>query len=214
MSDSVASEKPIDNWSTTAASTPVEARDVRPGVPGGRPVGTFDSLRDRNFRLLLLGTTMSNAAQWIQQVTLGWLVFDLTGSGAMLGTINLVRSFATVGLAPISGVALDRFPRRTLMIAINAWLLIASLTMGLVLLSGYNEVWPLFLCRRRTPSCDFTFAGGIGQAFDQPLRQTVVFILVPRPLAPNAVALMQTGWGLMRSLGPAANSSCRRWPTG
>lgn len=36
-----------------------------------------------------------------------------------------------------------------------------------------------------------------------PLRQTVVFSLVPRALAPNAVALVQTGWALMRSIGPA-----------
>jgi predicted MFS family arabinose efflux permease len=36
-----------------------------------------------------------------------------------------------------------------------------------------------------------------------PLRQTVVFVLVPRHLASNAFALVQTGWGLMRSLGPA-----------
>ncbi|MDP2953623.1 MAG: MFS transporter, partial [Chloroflexota bacterium] len=55
-------------------------------------VGTFASLRLRNFRLLLQGTILSNAAQWIQQVTLGWLVYDLTGSGTMLGSINVVRS--------------------------------------------------------------------------------------------------------------------------
>ena len=52
--------------------------------------GTFAALRVRDFRLLLLGTTLSNAAQWIQQVTLGWLVYELTGSGTALGTISLV----------------------------------------------------------------------------------------------------------------------------
>jgi MFS family permease len=158
-------------------------------------MGTFDSLRVRNFRLLLIGTTLANAAQWIQQVTLGWLVFDITGSGTALGGINLVRSIATVGLAPVSGLAIDRFPRRNLMLAINAWLLLASLALGLILISGEQAVWYLFV---------FTFLGGIAQAFDMPLRQTVVFVLVPRELASNAVALIQTGWGLMRSIGPAA----------
>ena len=161
----------------------------------GSGIGTFDSLRVRNFRLLLIGTTLANAAQWVQQVTLGWLVYDITGSGTALGTLNLVRSIATVGLAPISGVAIDRLPRRQLMIAINAWLLVASLALGIVLLAGHQEVWPLYL---------FTFLGGVAQAFDMPLRQTIVFILVPRALAGNAVALIQTGWGLMRSIGPAA----------
>jgi hypothetical protein len=36
-------------------------------------VSTFSSLRIRNFRFLLTGTVTSNAAQWIQQVTLSWL---------------------------------------------------------------------------------------------------------------------------------------------
>jgi MFS family permease len=151
---------------------------------------------------MLIGTTLSNAAQWIQQVTLGWLVFDLTGSGAMLGTMNLLRSVATVGLAPVSGAIIDRFARRTLMIVINAWLLVVSLILGLVLVAGYSEVWYLFA---------FTFFGGIGQALDMPLRQTVVFVLVPRALTPNAVALIQTGWGVMRSLGPAIGGVLIIW---
>src|SRR5687768_4980504 len=49
--------------------------------------------------------------------------------------------------------------------------------------------------------------GGAAQAFDMPLRQTATFDLVPRPLAPNAVALVQTGWSLMRSIGPAVGGT-------
>jgi len=54
-------------------------------------------LRIRDFRFLLTGTTLSNLAQWIQQVTLGWLVYDMTGSGTLLGSVNLVRSVPAVG---------------------------------------------------------------------------------------------------------------------
>lgn len=176
---------------SVAASQPVAAGS-----------GTFASLRLRDFRLLLTGTTLSNAAQWIQQVTLGWLVYDLTASGTMLGAINLVRSVAMLGLAPLSGVAIDRFPRRTLMLAVNGWLLVISLTLGLVLLSGPARIWYLFA---------FTFLGGVAQAVDLPLRQTVVFALVPRALAPNAVALIQTGWALMRSLGPGLGGFLILW---
>ncbi|MGE0542799.1 MAG: MFS transporter [Dehalococcoidia bacterium] len=155
--------------------------------------GTFASLRLRNFRLLLLGSILSNLAQWIQQVTISWLVFDLTGSGAMLGLVNLARSIATVGLAPVSGVIIDRVARRTLMLCTAAWLMVMSFVLGVVLLAGHQAVWYLFA---------FAFLGGLAQAIDQPLRQTVVFVLLPRSLAPNAVALIQTGWGLMRSVGP------------
>ena len=74
--------------------------------------GAFAPLGLRDFRLLLVGSVLANAAQWIQQVTLGWMVYDLTSSGTMLGTMNLVRSVATVGLAPAAGVAIDDQCRR------------------------------------------------------------------------------------------------------
>ena len=180
----------------TRAQTEPAARPVDAGL------GTFAALRLRDFRLLLLGTTLANAAQWIQQVTLGWLVYDLTGSGTMLGAINLVRAVATLGLAPAAGAAIDRVPRRTLMLAVNGWLLVLTLGMGLALLAGRAGLAALFV---------FTFLGGVAQAIDLPLRQTVVFALVPRALAPNAVALVQTGWALMRSLGPALGGFLLLW---
>src|SRR5687768_17210910 len=115
-----------------------------PASTPGRP-GTFAALRLRDFRLLLLGTTLANAAQWIQQVTLGWLVYELTGSGTALGSINLVRAVAALGFAPAAGVAIDHIERRALMLGTQAWLLASSLTLGLLLVSGRAEVWFLFV---------------------------------------------------------------------
>jgi MFS family permease len=125
-----------------------------PGTPeADAPTGTFAVLRNPSFAWFLTGTTLSNAAQWIQQVTLSWLIYDLTSSGAMLGTLNLVRSIATLGLAPIAGIAIDRFSHRRLLYATSIWLFAISFGLGLVLLGNPTVVWSLFL---------FTFLGGIG----------------------------------------------------
>jgi len=167
-----------------------------------RAPGNFAVLRQRNFAWFLSGTTLSNSGQWIQQVTLSWMVYDLTGSGAMLGTLNLVRSLATLGLSPLAGVAIDRFARRRLMLITNGWLCAISLIFGFVLLANPAVIWPLFL---------FSFLGGIARAVDQPLRQTVVFVLVPRSQAPSAVALVQTGWAVMRSIGPGLGGFLILW---
>lgn len=170
-------------------------------MPQTRP-GNFAVLRQRNFAWFLAGTTLSNSGQWIQQVTLSWLVYELTGSGAMLGTLNLVRSLATLGLAPIAGVGIDRFPRRRLMVMTNTWLFTISVIFGFVILVNPALIWPLFA---------FSFLGGVAQAVDMPLRQTVVFALVQRAYAPSAVALVQTGWAVMRSLGPAIGGFLILW---
>ena len=164
--------------------------------------GSFAALGESNFAWFLAGTTLTNAAQWIQTVTLRWLVYDLTSSGTMLGTLSLTRSIATVGLATFAGVAIDRLPRRRLLYATSIWLFAISFGFALVLLGNPTIVWPLFL---------FSLLGGIGQAVSGPLRQTVVFSIVPRSMAPGAVALVQTGWAVMRSLGPALGGFLLLW---
>ncbi len=148
------------------------------------PTGTFASLRLRNYRLLLLGSTIDNLGMWIQQVTMSWLVYDITGSGAMLGLLNLSRSASTIGLAPVSGVIIDAVHRRTLMLATAAAFLVLNLALGGILLTGHDAIWYLFV---------FAFLSGVVQAIDLPLRQSAVFWFVPRAYAANAVALTQTG---------------------
>ena len=175
---------------TDGSSTPVEK------------IGTFASLRIRNFRLLLTGTTLSHAAQWIQQVTLSWLVYDLTGSGTILGAINMVRSLAAMGMIPMAGVLIDRLNRRNLILIVNCWLFAITFTLGLMLLFGYSNISYLFV---------FSFLGGMAQTVDMALRQVLVFDLVPRSLTPNGVALVQTGWSLMRSFGPGVGGLLILW---
>jgi MFS family permease len=167
-----------------------------------KKIGTFASLSIRNFRLLLTGTTLSNAAQWIQQVTLSWLVYDLTASGTMLGTINMVRAAALLVMIPISGILIDRLNRRILLLIINGWLFTITLALGLMLLFGHNSLRYLFV---------FSLLGGMAQTIDVTLRQVLVFDLVTRSFTPNAVALVQTGWSLMRSFGPGIGGLLILW---
>lgn len=181
---------------------PTLASEPSAGTETAIPPGTFAALRYPSFNWFITGTTLSNAAQWIQQVTLSWLVYDLTGSGAMLGTLNLVRSLATLGLAPFAGVAIDRFPRRRLLYASYAWLFSISLVFGFVLMVLPTAIWPLYV---------FALLGGVAMAINMPLTQTIVFSLVPRAVAPSAVALNQTGWAVMRSLGPAMGGFLIVW---
>lgn len=165
-------------------------------------VGPFPSLRIRNFRQLLLGTVLSNAAQFIQQITLSWLVYNLTGSGTMLGSMNLVRSVASLGMTPMAGVLTDRGNRRSLMLMTNGWLFTISLGLGLILLFDHSHISHLFI---------FAFLGGLSQTIDMTLRQVVIFDLVPRSVTPNAIALVQTGWSLMRSFGPSIGGFLILW---
>jgi MFS family permease len=154
----------------------------------------FVSLRHRDYRLLWLGMVVLSAGQWLQQIVLSWLVFDLTGSASLLGLINGVRFLPFLFTSLIGGVLADRTDRRRLMLWTQWYLLAATLLMGLLLLSGRIAVWQLFV---------FTFVSGIGWSLAQPVRQSVVPSLVPRDDLLNAIALSSAAYNLTRTLGPA-----------
>ena len=165
-------------------------------------VGTFSSLRIRNFRFLLIIHMFSVAAQWIQQLTMNWLVYNLTGSGTILGTINMVGAITSLGMMPVGGLLIDRIHHRRLMVMINLWMFTICLGLALMLITKHTSISYLFV---------FAALAGLTQTIFTNLRQVAVFDLVPRGVTPNAVPLLLTGGGVMRSLGPALGGFLILW---
>jgi MFS family permease len=140
-------------------------------VPRRFRLRTFSSLRHADYRYLWTGTLFMSAGQWIQQVTLGWLLYDLTGSSVLLGMLNGLRALPFLVASPIAGVAADRMDRRRLILTTQYILIVTAVSMGLLVASGYLKVWHLFA---------FTVITGVTWAFVDPVRQSLVPALVPR----------------------------------
>ncbi len=135
-----------------------------------------------------------SGGQWIQQVTLGWLLYDLTGSSMLLGALNGLRMLPFLISGPLAGVAADRMDRRKLMLNAEYVLVLATLGMGGVVASGLLQVWHLFL---------FTLITGIAWSFNEPVRQSLIPNVVPKEELMNAVALNSAGFNLNKVIGPA-----------
>ncbi len=165
-------------------------------------ISTFHSLQFRNFRLLWFGNMSATAGQWIQMATLSWLVYDMTGSGTLLGGINAMRSIPMLLLGPLAGVAADRLNRRTLMLTSQLSIFVLAFGFGLDLALGYVAVWHLFA---------FSFLAGTAQVLNMPVRQTIVFDVVPREAIPNAVALSTAAFNVTRIIGPSAAGFLIAW---
>lgn len=157
-------------------------------------MGTFRSLRHPDYRYMWLSTVCAAAGQWLQQVTLGWIAYEMTNSPLVVGSVNGFRSLPLLILGPFGGVAADRVDRKKLMITTQSGLVLASFIFGLTIVSGNAQIWHLFL-----------FAGltGVAWAFNMPVRQSVVPDLVPREDLMNAMALNTAGNNLMRVIGPS-----------
>lgn len=148
----------------------------------------------RDFRLLWASSLCSWTSQWIQQAALGWVVYEITGSGALLGAVLGVRAIPMLLLTPISGVAADRWDRRRLMQASQVLACGVSLAVGAALYARVIDTWMLF---------GFTLLMGASNVIDRPARMTTAFELVPREVAMKAVALNTISFSMMRIGGPA-----------
>src|SRR5215831_17233381 len=76
----------------------------------------LSALRHREFRLLWLGTFVSNIGSWAQKVATAWLIYHITNSEAWLGIDAFASGIPTVLLLPWGGVMSDRFNRRNLLV--------------------------------------------------------------------------------------------------
>ena len=155
---------------------------------------TFSSLRYLDFRYLCTGTFMMSAGQWIQQVTLGWLVYDLTGNSMLLGALNGLRALPFLITGPMAGVAADRMDRKKLLLRTQWVLIVTAVIMGAVVTSALLQVWHIFL---------FTLITGIAWTFSEPVRQSMIPSVVPKRDLANAIALNSGGFNLMKIIGPA-----------
>ncbi len=121
------------------------------------------------------------------------MVYEITGSGTLLGAVMGARAIPMILLVPVSGVAADRYDRRRLMQASQALAAAVNLSFGAALALGLVSTWMLFV---------FTVLMGASNVMDRPARFTTAFELVPREIAVKAVALNTIGFSMARVLGP------------
>ena len=179
-----------------ALSVEAGAESATPATAERRPTGfqTFSSLRYRDFRLLWFGTLFSSSGQWIQQVSIGWLTYALTGSPFLLGAVNGLRSIPLLVLGPFGGVAADRLDRKRLMLSTQLFLMAVTAAFATIIITGHANVWTISI---------FSLLTGVAWAFNMPVRQSVVPNLVPRSALMNAMALNSAGFNVTRIIGPS-----------
>ena len=145
---------------------------------------------------------MMSAGQWVQQVTLGWLLYDLTGNSMLLGALNGLRALPFLVTGPMAGVAADRMDRRKLLIYTQWALILTAVAMGMLVASPFLHVWHIFL---------FTLITGIAWTITEPVRMSMIPAAVPKEDLANAVALNSGGFNLTKVIGPALGGALIAW---
>ncbi|MDI6809509.1 MAG: MFS transporter [Candidatus Eisenbacteria bacterium] len=159
-----------------------------------RPADTFSALKHRNFRLFWSGQLLSLVGTWMQSVAQAWLVFRLTKSPLLLGTVGFAASFPVLLLSLPAGVIADRYEKRKILVATQASFMIVALTIAALVFSNRVQVWHVIILALIT---------GIVNAFDAPTRQSFVAEIAGKDDLLNAIALNSTSFNAARVVGPA-----------
>ena len=156
------------------------------------------SLRFADFRLLWLSTVLYSLATGMEQVSVGWLIFELTGSELMVGVGAAARMAPFFLFGLLSGAIADRWERRGLLRVGSVGASAVALVMALLLLGGLQDVWVVIALVALLGS---TFA------FILTVRQTYTYDIVGPEYALNGLALgamAMQGGGIAGSLASGA----------
>jgi MFS family permease len=176
----------------------VPDRQTRPTSQGASPPSrlalTVRALRHRNFRLFFGGQLISLIGTWMQSVAQSWLVYRLTGSSVLLGTVGFASQFPVFVLAPIGGTIADRHNRHRLVIATQVASMILAFVLAALTLANRIQVWHVFVLAALL---------GAVNAFDIPSRQSFIVDMVGKEDLMNAIALNSSMFNGARIVGPA-----------
>ena len=166
----------------------------------------YRALRHRNFRLFFAGQSISLIGAWMTRVATAWLVYRLTKSAVLLGTVSFAGQIPTFLLAPLAGVLVDRWNRRTVLVWTQALAMVQSLALAFLTLTHRITIAEILVLS--------SFQGCIN-AFDMPGRQSFMLEMVSGEERPsredhsgredlsNAIAINSSMVNLARLVGPS-----------
>lgn len=159
----------------------------------------FSSLRSPVYRLYFFATVAHFAAMSMQIVSNPYLIFYLTKSPALLGTLSLVSAAPMIIVSVFGGALADRLRKRSILIFGMGSLAIVSLGIAFALMTGalnsHNPAsWSILIVA--------SIIQGIIMGMMMPAIQAIIPELVSREQLMNAIAMNTLGMTSLNLLAP------------
>ena len=152
------------------------------------------AFRERNFALFWSGAVLSNTGTWVQNVTVPYVVYQITDSAAWVGAAGFFQLAPLALLSPFGGQLADRHHRRSILLVTQSCLALVALALWGVWVTGQASL-PVVL--------GLVSLGGVITGLNIPSWQAFVADLVPRDALLNAVTLNSAQFNAARAFGPA-----------
>ena len=138
------------------------------------------SFRYRDFRWLWVSILIYSVGNGMEQVAVGWLVFEMTGSAFMVGVAAAARMAPLFFLGIVSGTLSDRLERKAFLRLVTFLSGVVAAGMAALILATNTNVWALMA---------LVAAHGSAFAFALTIRQAYTVDIVGPRQALNGLAL-------------------------
>ncbi len=163
-------------------------------APGGFTYG-MRAFRHRDFRIFFFGALVSNSGSWLQNLTVPFVILELTGSPLWVGLAGFAQFLPSFLLGPLGGSLADRRDRRSVLLLTQTAMSVAAFVLWGVWIAGFHE--PIVILA-------ITAATGVFSGLMIPSWQAFVPSLIPRSDLTSAITLNSAQFNASRAIGPAA----------
>ena len=163
---------------------------------------TFESLGNFNFALLWVSMLFLMAGTQMQMLAQGYLAYEITGSGTILGYINLGIAVPLLTVPLFGGALADKIDRKLLIQGAQLTAALLALVLG-VMIDTEMISWQHLMISSMVQGALFSFM--------MPARQAIIPQLVGQNRLSNAMALNAAGMSAMSMAAPAGAGFLYDW---
>ena len=167
----------------------------------------YAALKFREFNIFLLLRFVLVFAWSMQFIVIEWQVYSLTKDPLSLGIIGLMEIIPAFTMALFAGHIVDQSEKRNLFLCCIG--LFSLISLGLFFISspsiGWNQKGVLY------GIYSLVFFGGVLRSFFGPTIFSLVALIVPKRIYPNAATWNSSTWQMASILGPAFAGFTINW---
>ncbi|WP_424003727.1 MFS transporter [Maribacter sp. IgM3_T14_3] len=161
----------------------------------------YAALRFKEFNIFLLVRFAMVFAWSMQFIVIEWQVYTITKDPLSLGIIGLMEVIPAVGMALFAGHIVDQKEKRNLLMKCILGFSVISFGLFLLSLPSVLEAYETKVILYGIYA--LVFCGGLVRAFLGPTIFSLIALIVPKKIYPNAATWSSTTWQMASVLGPA-----------
>jgi MFS family permease len=153
----------------------------------------IEVLKTKDFKKLWFIGTTGMSMRWIEQIALGFYVYQVTQDEFLVGLVFFFRNIPMLLFGAFIGVLSDEYNKKNIL---KATLIMTTCVYFFLTLSSYFNQLDYFQI------CFGAFVAGLAWSFDFPIRRSLLSEIVDKRLYPSAIGVDMTSSNFARVIGP------------